>query len=95
MWLLRDLRPAFKTIADFRKDNRAALKALFKNFNLLCRKRNLFGAELIAIDGSKFKAVNNPRRREQAARQPRAGRVGLAPVGEGDEARHVQIRMWH
>jgi transposase len=62
IWLLRSLRPDFKTIADFRKDNRAAFKPLFKNFNLLCRKLDLFGAELLAIDGSKFKAVNNPRR---------------------------------
>ena len=62
IWLLRDLRPDFKTIADFRKDNRKAFKPLFKHFNLLCRKLDLFGAELVAIDGSKFKAVNNPRR---------------------------------
>jgi len=59
MWLLRNVRPDFKTIADFRKDNRGAFKPLFKQFNLLCRKLELFGAELVAIDGSKFKAVNN------------------------------------
>lgn len=62
IWLLRGLRPDFKTIADFRKDNRAASKPLFKQFNLLCRQLGLFGAELVAIDGSKFKAINNPRR---------------------------------
>src|SRR5215470_4930785 len=62
MWLLRRLTPDFKTIADFRKDNRNCFKGLFKQFNLLCRKLNLFGAELVAIDGSKFKAVNNPSR---------------------------------
>src|SRR5512137_2306524 len=62
LWLLRSLRPDFKTIADFRKDNRKAFKPLFKQFNLLCRKLGLFGAELVAIDGSKFKAVNNPYR---------------------------------
>ena len=61
-WLLRGLTPDFKTLADFRKDNRAAFKPLFKNFNLLCRRLDLFGAELVAIDGSKFKAVNNSRR---------------------------------
>ncbi|HXJ71734.1 MAG TPA: IS1182 family transposase [Candidatus Dormibacteraeota bacterium] len=61
-WLLRALTPDFKTIADFRRDNRAAFKPLFKDFNLLCRRLNLFGAELVAIDGSKFKAVNNSRR---------------------------------
>jgi hypothetical protein len=62
MWLLRRLTPDFKTIADFRKDNRDCFKRLFKQFNLLCRKLNLFGAELVAIDGSKFKALNNPGR---------------------------------
>jgi len=62
MWLLRQVRPDFKTIADFRRDNRQAFKPLFKQFNLLCRRLDLFGAELVAIDGSKFKAVNNPRR---------------------------------
>jgi len=62
IWLLRGLRPDFKTIADFRKDNRAAFLPLFKQFNLLCRRLDLFGAELVAIDGCKFKAVNNTRR---------------------------------
>jgi transposase len=52
MWLLGGLRPDFKTIADFRRDNRGAFKALFKQFNLLCRKLGLFGAELVAIDGA-------------------------------------------
>src|SRR5688572_8099588 len=62
MWLLRMVRPDFKTIADFRRDNVEAFKKLFKQFNLLCRKLGLFSAELIAIDGSKFTAVNSPRR---------------------------------
>ena len=61
-WLLRGLTPDFKTIADFRKDNHRVFKALLQDFNLLCRSLDLFGAELVAIDGSKFKAVNNPRR---------------------------------
>jgi transposase len=62
MWLLRSITPDFKTIADFRKDNRACFKEVLKQFNLLCRKLDLFGAELVAIDGSKFKALNNPKR---------------------------------
>lgn len=62
MWLLRSLAPDFKTIADFRKDNRTCFKGVLRQFNLLCRKLDLFGAELVAIDGSKFKACNNPRR---------------------------------
>jgi transposase len=48
IWLLRGLRPDFKSIADFRKDNRQAFKAVFRAFVLLCRKLNLFGGELIA-----------------------------------------------
>jgi transposase len=62
MWLLRSVSPDFKTIADFRKDNRACFKGVLRQFNLLCRKLELFGAELVAIDGSKFKASNNPNR---------------------------------
>lgn len=62
IWLLRGLRPDFKTIADFRKDNRGVFKAVFRQFNLVCRTLNLFGAELVAIDGCKFKAVNNAQR---------------------------------
>jgi transposase len=62
MWLLRGVRPDFKTIADFRQDNRACFKGVFRAFNLLCRQLELFGAELVAIDGAKFKAVNSPKR---------------------------------
>lgn len=59
MWLMRKLKPDFKTIADFRKDNRKALKKVFREFVLLCKSMDLFGCELIAIDGSKFSAVNH------------------------------------
>jgi transposase len=58
IWLLGKLRPDFKTIADFRKDNLQPLKAVARQFTLLCRKLELFGGELLAIDGSKFAAVN-------------------------------------
>jgi transposase len=68
MWLLRKLKPDFKTIADFRKDNRNAFKQVFREFTLLCRKLELFGGELIAVDGSKFKAVNNSKRNFTKAR---------------------------
>ena len=68
MWLLRKLKPDFKTIADFRKDNRNAFKQVFREFILLCRKLELFGGELIAVDGSKFKAVNNSKRNFTKAR---------------------------
>jgi transposase len=62
LWLLRKLHPDFKTIADFRKDNAPAFKHVFRAFTLLCKEWGLFGAELVAIDGSKFKAVNNKQR---------------------------------
>jgi transposase len=62
MWLLKKLTPDFKTIADFRKDNRDAIKRVFKEFVFLCKKLDLFGGELVAIDGSKFKAVNSKKR---------------------------------
>lgn len=58
IWLLGKLAPDFKTIADFRKDNLKALKAVCRQFTLLCRKLELFGGELLAIDGSKLAAVN-------------------------------------
>ena len=58
LWLLGKLAPDFKTIADFRKDNLQPLKAVCRQFTLLCRKLELFGGELLAIDGSKFGAVN-------------------------------------
>jgi transposase len=58
MWLLNKLSPDHKTIARFRKDNRKALKNVFRDFVKLCVKLGLYGKELIAVDGSKFKAVN-------------------------------------
>ena len=58
IWLTGKQTPDFKTIADFRKDNLAPLKAVARQFTLLCRKLELFGGELLAIDGSKFRAVN-------------------------------------
>ena len=58
IWLLGKLTPDFKTIADFRKDNLKPLRAVNRQFTLLCRKLSLFGGELLAIDGSKFGAVN-------------------------------------
>ena len=59
IWLLRHLKPDFKTIADFRRDNPAAFRAVFREFVLLCRQLDLFGRELLAVDGTRIKAVNN------------------------------------
>jgi hypothetical protein len=56
---LRHLKPDFKTIADFRRDNHAAFRAVFREFVLLCRQLDLFGRELLAVDGTRIKAVNN------------------------------------
>jgi len=59
IWLLRTLKPDFKTIADFRADNRTAFKSVFRQFTLLCKRLDLFGRELLAVDGTRIKAVNN------------------------------------
>jgi transposase len=58
IWLLGKLTPDFKTIADFRKDNLKPLRAVARQFTVLCQKLKLFGGELLAVDGSKFQAVN-------------------------------------
>ena len=62
IWLMRWLQPDFKTLCDFRRDNGECFSRLFREFNLFCRTAGLFGAELVAIDGAKFKASNNFRR---------------------------------
>jgi hypothetical protein len=59
MWLLERLSPDFKTIADFRKDNGKAIRGVCREFVFLCRRLDLFSQATVAIDGSKFKAVNN------------------------------------
>jgi transposase len=59
MWLTSRLIPDHKTIADFRKDNGAALRKVCAQFVVLCRQMGLLSAASVAIDGSKFKAVNN------------------------------------
>jgi transposase len=59
IWLLRHLKPDFKTIADFRCINHKAFRPIFRQFVLLCRQLDLFGRELIAVDGTRIKAVNN------------------------------------
>jgi transposase len=58
MWLLKKLQPDHKTIADFRKNNLVPLRQVCREFTLLCKQLDLFAGELVAIDGSKFKAVN-------------------------------------
>jgi transposase len=58
LWLLKKLAPDFKTIADFRRENTGALQQVCRQFTWICKDQDLFGGELVAIDGSKFKAAN-------------------------------------
>lgn len=62
MWLLNRLTPAFKTIADFRKDHPKAIVGVCRAFIRFCREQSLFGAELLAIDGTKIAAVASRKR---------------------------------
>ncbi len=59
IWLMRKLRPDHKTISDFRRRHPKELKRVSREFTLLCGRLELFGAELVFIDGSKFRAVNS------------------------------------
>lgn len=61
MWLMEKLTPDDKTICNFRKDNAAALKGVFREFSLWCSCQGLYGKELVAVDGSKIRA-NSSRR---------------------------------
>jgi transposase len=72
MWLLGKLAPDFKTIADFRRHNREAIRSVCRQFTLWCRELELFGSELIAIDGAKFKAVNSPHKNFSSRRLKRS-----------------------
>ena len=71
MWLTGRLTPDFKTIANFRKDNGKAIRAVCRQFVVLCQQVGLFSEALIAIDGSKFKAVNNRDRNFTSAKLQR------------------------
>lgn len=62
IWLCENLRPDFKTIADFRKDNGEGIKGVVVEFRLWCLRAGLYGKEIVAVDGSKFKAVNSKER---------------------------------
>src|SRR3979490_2500567 len=62
MWLIKRLTPGFKTIADFRKDHARAIVGVCRAFIRFCREHSLFGAELLAIDGSKIAAVASRKR---------------------------------
>jgi transposase len=71
MWLTGRLAPDHKTIADFRKDNSGAIRQVCARFIMLCRRLDLFADVSVAIDGSKFKAVNNRDRNFTRAKMER------------------------
>lgn len=71
MWLTGHLKPDFKTIANFRKDNGAAITSVCRQFVLLCQRLGLFADALVAVDGSKFKAVNGRDRNFTSAKLQR------------------------
>jgi len=71
MWLTGRLKPDFKTIANFRKDNGKAIRGVCRQFVVLCRQLGLLSEALVAVDGSKFKAVNNRDRNFTSAKLQR------------------------
>lgn len=93
MWLMRRLAPDFKTIADFRRDNGAAIVGVCRAFVLLCRDAGLFAARLVALDGSKFRAaasakkiIGRSRIAEETARLDQKIADYLAGLDEADAA---------
>ena len=81
MWLLGRLAPDHKTIADFRKDNGLPLRKVCARFVELCREMGLLATASVAIDGSKFKAVNN------RDKELHTGEGGAAACPAGGERR--------
>ncbi len=79
MWLIGRLAPDHKTIADFRRDNGAAIRKVCAKFIALCRQMGLLQSPSVAIDGSKFKAVNNRDRNFTHAKMARR----MAQIEEG------------
>ncbi|MGF6870608.1 IS1182 family transposase [Paraburkholderia sp. MM5477-R1] len=71
MWLTGRLAPDFKTIARFRKDNGKAIRSVCRQFVMLCQRLDLFAEAIVAIDGSKFKAVNHRDRNFTSAKLER------------------------
>jgi len=94
IWLTGRLKPDFKTIADFRRDNGLAIRKVCQQFVALCRDLDMLDAKIVAIDGSKFKAVNAKAKsftREKIER--RLGEIDAAItryLGELDRADEVQ-----
>jgi transposase len=81
MWLTGRLAPDFKTIARFRKDNGKAIRSVCRQFVILCQRLDLFSEALVAIDGSKFKAVNHRDRNFTSAKLERRMKDIEASIG--------------
>jgi transposase len=99
IWLLQKLSPDHKTIANFRRDNAKALKGVFRTFVKMCVKLDLYGRELAAIDGSKFKAANSTARNfSQERLEKRIAKIDesinkyLQELKETDEAEDATSR---
>ncbi len=82
MWLLGGLCPKYKTISNFRKDNSEGFKNLFKFFREFCKQMELYGREVVAIDGSKFRAQNSMKKNYNASKIERHLNYILRKEGE-------------
>ncbi|MEH2567455.1 transposase [Bradyrhizobium sp. AZCC 2289] len=93
VWLTGRLMPDFKTIADFRKDNGEAIRKVCREFVVLCRRLELFSEASVAIDGSKFKAVNTRDRNFTQAKSGYGyGRKCASFVDKVNRAGNVALR---
>ena len=92
IWLMRQLQPDLKTIADFRRENKTAFRQIFREFVVLCRSLDLFGQELIAVDGTRLKAVNSGQRNFTKGKL--TTRLGRSSNGWGKEtSSRAALRM--
>jgi transposase len=92
MWLIGKLAPDFKTIADFRRDNGEAIRAVCRQFVLLCRGIGLIGGATVAVDGSRFKAVNTRDKNYTPGLQARRG--DFREIPDRAELRGTIKRAW-
>jgi transposase len=93
MWRLKKLTPDFKPIADFRKDNLVPIHQGCRAFTRLCKELHLFGGELVAVEGSQFKAVNNRKRNFTPAKLSKALEHSDAKIAEYLQARDSADRQ--
>src|ERR1700681_3808125 len=102
MWLVGRLAPDFKTIADFRKDNGEAVRAVCRQFVMLCGRLGLIGGGTVAVDGSRFKAVNTRdknytpgaiRLRMEQVEASIARYLGMLDTADRQEDRVAELRI--